>query len=115
MKSSHAAHFVNQHMHTYQLIGSLPYVMWQEFVAKFVAEFCPKNKVQTAHTKLETLKYFQGFQTVDKYVDEFCEMIKQAQYFEGAHIVLKSHQGLNPKIQDYIACLTSGQLSDKVP
>jgi hypothetical protein len=109
MKSDWAARFVDRHMRNYQLVGGLPYSTWQEFVAEFVAEFCPKNEVQTARTALETLKYFQGSRMVDEYVDEFREMVEQACYFEGAHIVMKFRQGLNPKIQDHIACLTSGR------
>jgi hypothetical protein len=60
MKSDCAARFVDYHMRAYQEIRSLPYATWQAFMTEFVAEFCPKNEVQTARTELETLKYFQG-------------------------------------------------------
>jgi hypothetical protein len=102
-------------MQNYQAGGSLPYNTWHEFVQEFISEFCPKNEIQTARTNLETLRYFQGSKTVDEYVDEFREMIMWARYFEGSHIALKFQQGLNPKIQDYVACLTEGQPSDKNP
>jgi hypothetical protein len=115
MKGGRAARFVNRHMHSYQTVGSLPYSSWADFVVNFVAEFYRKNKVQTSRTELETSKYFQGPRTVDEYVDEFREMIDHAQYLEGSHIVLKFHQGLNPKIQDHVACLTSGRPSDESP
>jgi hypothetical protein len=82
--------------------------MWQEFVQEFISEFCPKNKIQMAWTNLETPRYFQGSRTIDEYVDAFCEMIGWAHYLEGSHIALKFWQGLNPKIQDYVACLTNG-------
>jgi hypothetical protein len=39
----------------------------------------------------------------------------QARYLEGSHIALKFRQGLNPKIQDYVACLTEGRPLDKNP
>jgi hypothetical protein len=115
MKSDRVVCFVDRHMRNYQSVGGLPYSTWQEFVAEFMAEFCPKNEVQTARTALETLKYFQGSRTVDEYVDEFRKMIERARYFEGAHIVMKFRQGLNPKIQDHVTFLTSGRPSDDLP
>jgi hypothetical protein len=68
-----------------------------------------------AQTDLKTLRYFQGSRTVSEYVNDFHEMITQARYMEGSHIVLKFWQGLNLKIQDYVACLTSGRPSDERP
>jgi hypothetical protein len=115
MKSSRAAHFVERQMRGYHDIGSLSYGLWQEFVYEFIAEFCPKNEVQTSKTELETTKFFQGGRNVDKYIDDFRELIQRARYFEGAHITLKFRQGLDEKIQDHVACLTSGQPSDNSP
>jgi len=115
MKSGRAARFVDRQMREYQTVGSLSYVSWTEFAADFIADFCPKNEVQTSRTELETLKYYQGSRTVDEYVDDFRELVELARYFEGAHIVLKFRQGLNPQIQDHVACLTTGRPSDEVP
>jgi hypothetical protein len=42
-------------------------------------------------------------------------MIDRARYFEGSHIVLKFRQGLNPKVQDHVACMTTGRPSDELP
>ena len=107
MKTDRAARFVTRHMQNYQMVSSLPYATWNEFVAEFVMEFCPKNKLLALRMDLETSKYFQGSHNVDEYVDEFCKLINQAQYFKGAHIIMKFRQGLNPGIQDYVTCLTS--------
>jgi hypothetical protein len=115
MKSGRAACFIDQKMQMYHMVGSLPYVSWQEFTQEFISEFCPKNEVQTVQTDLETATYFQGSHTADKYVDKFREMVEKARYFEGTHIVLKFCQGLNQKIQDHIACLTEGHPSDDIP
>jgi len=64
---------------------------------------------------LETSKYHQGSCSVDKYVDEFCELVDCAEYTEGTNIVLKFQHGLSPIIQNYIACLTYGRPSDDIP
>ena len=115
MKSGRAARFVDRQMRGFHSIGSLPYESWDEFVTEFVSDFCPKNEVQTSRTELETSSYFQGSRTVDEYVDDFREIVDRAKYFEGSHVVLKFRQGLNPKIQDHVACLTSGRPSDEIP
>jgi hypothetical protein len=115
MKSDRAARFVDRKMRAYQAVGSLDYSSWSDFVTEFISEFCPKNEVQTARTNLETSVYFQGSKTVDEYVDEFREILDRARYFEGSHIVLKFRQGLNPKIQNHVACMTMGRPSDDSP
>src|SRR5277367_1686011 len=115
MKSGRAARFVDRQMRGFHSIGSLPYELWDDFVTEFVSDFCPKNEVQMSRTELETSSYFQGSRTVDEYVDDFREIVDRAKYFEGAHVVLKFRQGLNPKIQDHVACLTSGRPSDEIP
>jgi Retrotransposon gag protein len=108
MKGGRAACFVDRLMRNYQLTGRLPYPSYSDFTEEFANKFCPKNKIQTSWTELETVRYFQGTRTVDEYVDDFCELVERAQYFEGSHIVLKFQQGLNVKIQDHVACLTTG-------
>jgi hypothetical protein len=115
MKSGHAARFVEHQMRGYHNVGSLSYGSWQEFVHEFISEFCLKNEVQTSRTDLKTTKFFQGGRSIDKYVDDFCEIVQRARYFEGAHIVLKFHQGLDEKIQDHVACLTEERPSDDSP
>jgi hypothetical protein len=114
MKCGRAAHFVDRLMCNYQLTGRLPYTSYSNF-AEFANEFCPKNEIQTSRTELETVKYFQGARTVDEYVDDFRELVERAQYFEGSHIILKFRQGLNAKIQDHVACFTTGRPSDNTP
>jgi hypothetical protein len=44
----------------HDVVGSLAYATWQEFVLEFIANFCPKTEVQTSRTELETVTYFQG-------------------------------------------------------
>jgi hypothetical protein len=61
------------------------------------------------------MQYYQGSKTIDEYIDDFHKMIGWAHYLKGSHIMLKFCQGLNPKIQDYVACLTNGRPSDESP
>jgi hypothetical protein len=78
MKSGHAMRFVDQHMRSYQNVGSILYETWGEFVEDFMVDFCPKNKVQTSRTELETLRFFQNGKTIDKYIDNFKELVNHA-------------------------------------
>jgi hypothetical protein len=75
MKSGHAAQFVDQHMRSCQNVGLISYKTWGEFIEDFVAEFCLKNKVQMLRTKLETSRFFQNRRTVNKYIDDFKELV----------------------------------------
>jgi hypothetical protein len=77
----------------------------------FIAKFCPKNETALTLAKLETEKYYQGKPSVDKYVDNFKELIEQARYDQGHAIVVKLHQGLDKDIQDTIANLPVSQLT----
>jgi hypothetical protein len=43
-----------------------------------MADFCPKNKVQTSRTELEILRFFQNSRIVDEYVDDFKELVNRA-------------------------------------
>jgi hypothetical protein len=115
MKSDRVAHFVDCQMCNYQEVGGLPYSTWSDFVHEFISEFCLKNEILTMQTDLKTSRYHQGTKTVDEYIDNFREMIGWAHYLEGSHIVLKFRQGLNLKIQDYVACLMNSRPSDESP
>ena len=96
-------------------MGTLPYKSWKEFSTIFVTEFCPKNEVQVAWTILESLDYFQEFQNVEEYIDDFRNLVQCMNYVKGMHIVLKFWHGLNPQIQDDIACLIVAHPSDESP
>ena len=74
-----------------------------EFEAAFMAAFCLKNKAVVVLTKLEGDKYFQGRCSVDKYADEFQDLIVEAGYTKGLAIVMKFQRGLESKIQDKVA------------
>jgi hypothetical protein len=74
----------------------------------FITEFCLKNETTLALAKLETEKYYQGKQSVDEYVGNFKELIKQAGYDQGHPVVVKFCRGLDKDIQDTIANIPIG-------
>ena len=89
MKGDRTARYTDRTMRTAQATGSLPFTTWVAFRKEFVHEFCLKNEVQSSRTELETSKYHQGSCSVEKYVDEFRELVDCTKYTEGVNIVLK--------------------------
>jgi len=115
MKSGRASTFVEQALLKEAVDGTPKFQTWLAFWTTFEEEFCPKNEAQLALAKLETTSYYQGRRTVDEYLDEFQELIRQAGYKEGLPIVVKFRRGLNRDLQDQIAQLPIGQPSDDNP
>jgi hypothetical protein len=76
---------------------------------------CPKSKAQRALTQLETAEDHQGCRTVDKYTDEFQDLIELAGYTDGLAIVIKFRCGLSWEIQDQVATMPVGQPADDKP
>ena len=73
-----------------------------EFRDAFALEFCPKNEMQMALAKLETPGYFQAWQSIDEYVNEFHDLIDTTGYQKGLAIIIKFRRGLQRNIQDQI-------------
>ena len=115
MKTGHAALFVDHVLWFKTRNGTLCFANWAEFRDSFKLEFCPKNETQIALAKLETPGYFQAWQSVDEYVDEFCDLIDTASYQEGLAVVIKFRRGLQHNIQDQIAQLPYGWPADDDP
>jgi len=104
--------FINQMLQYLSRCGKPMFATWREFRQKFTEEFCLKNEVQMALTKLETSAYYQSQKSMDEYIDEFRDLIDQAGYSEGLAIVMKFWHGLQWNIQDLIAQLPIGCLAD---
>jgi hypothetical protein len=68
-----------------------------------------------AITHLEFTSYFQNKCSVNEYLDEFLDLIFEAAYTDNKTIVVKFHRGLDPRIQDSIATMTSGCPSNEIP
>jgi hypothetical protein len=52
---------------------------------------------------------------VDDYIDEFSELVEEAEYLDSLSIVMKFRRGLNRDIQDQIAKLVQGRPEDDNP
>ena len=95
--------------------GSYRFVDWDDFRQEFKSEFCPAHTDITAINRLESVSYFQNKRPVDEYLDEFLDLITEAGYTDSKTIVVKFRRGLEPRIQDAIATMTTGRPSDDVP
>ena len=65
-----------------------------------------------AFAKLETSSYFQGHYIVDKYIDDFQDLIDHTGYMKGLAIIIKFQCRLQQDIQDIIAQISTGHPSD---
>jgi hypothetical protein len=91
--------------------GSRQFVDWQSFCDDFKTEFCPSHTDIAAINHLESVAYFQNKHSVN----EFLDLITEAGYTDPKTIVVKFRRGLEPRVQDAIATMTSRCPSDKVP
>jgi hypothetical protein len=91
------------------------YLSWFAFREDFVKTVCPKSEAQRALTRLETVEYHQGRRTVDKYTDEFRDLIKLAGYTDGLAIIIKFRRGLSREIQDQVATMPVGRPANDKP
>lgn len=95
--------------------GSYRFVDWEDFRKEFKAEFCPAHTDISAINRLESASYFQNKRSVDEYLDEFLDLITEAGYTDPKTTVVKFRRGLESRIQDAIATMTSGRPSDEIP
>lgn len=86
--------------------GILPYTDWAAFLSEFTNTFCPHNEGQNALTQLEIEDFHQGWQSVDKCTDKFCNLTG---YMDGLIIVMKYCHSLAPEIQGQVATMTTGR------
>ena len=94
---------------------SYRFVDWEDFRHGFKEEFCPAHTDMAAINRLESITYFQNKRSVDEYLDEFLDLISEAGYTDNKTVVVKFRRGLDPRIQDAIATMTSGRPSDEIP
>jgi hypothetical protein len=104
MKSGRAATFAERLINYEVTAGRPRYDNWYAFREDFVETFCPLDEASIAVTRLESEAYFQGRRTLDEYIDEFEELLRKSGYEDGKVAVVKFRRGLDPRIQNPIAC-----------
>jgi hypothetical protein len=115
MKAGRASLYADRVLRYEAKNGVLWYLSWFAFWEDFVKTFCPKSEAQRALTRLETVEYHQGRQTVDEYTDEFRDLIELAGYTDGLAIVIKFCCGLSREIQDQVATMPVGRPANDKP
>jgi hypothetical protein len=95
--------------------GALPFQEWIDFEEAFRKEFTPLNEEVDAVNILETTAYHQGRKSVDDYLDRFRDLIHDSGYTDPKTIVVKFRRGLDRRISNALAGMTSGRPSDTDP
>ena len=115
MKSRHAALHANRILQREASEVLLAFVLWKEFELDFISKFCPKNEATVALTKLELTWYYQGWKSVDNYIDKFSKLVEEVGYSDGLSIVMKFWKGLDWDIQNRIMEMVQGRSEDNNP
>lgn len=102
-KSGRAATYAERILRKEIRTNVMTYADWDAFYNYFVEYFCPENEATDSIMRLETDKYFQGRRSVDAYIDEFTDLVEQAEYTDTIAIVIKFRKGLLGAIQDKVA------------
>jgi hypothetical protein len=104
MKSRRTAAFAEE-LITYEADkGESHFDSWRNFRERFEEKFCPLDKATVAVNRLESIAYFQDKHELDDYINKFDELLRRLGYQDDKLGIVKFRRGLNPKIQDQIAC-----------
>ncbi|GLB43848.1 hypothetical protein LshimejAT787_1500320 [Lyophyllum shimeji] len=57
------------------------------------------DEKRKAATTFETSAYHQGSCSVDKYIDEFLDLVEESQFPDGAQLVSRFHHGLDSRVE----------------
>jgi hypothetical protein len=63
--------------------------LWDVFYVTYISLFCPTNESTMALMKLETEEYYQNKCDVNKYIDNFEELIDLLGYMDPLAVVIK--------------------------
>ena len=94
---------------------TLRFFDWYDFEEEFRKDFTPLNEEATAVNTLETTAYFQGRRSVDEYLDSFQDLVYDSGYTDPKTIVVKFRRGLDRRISNALAGMTTGRPSDTDP
>lgn len=115
MKDGRAARWAAREFEQEVADGELRFIDWADFEEKFSEEFTPLNREVDAVNVLETSAYHQGRKSVDDYLDRFRDLIHDSGYTDNKTIVVKFRRGLDRRISNALAGMTSGRPSDTDP
>lgn len=115
MKDGRAGRWAARQFETEVIEGALPFQEWIDFEEAFRKEFTPLNEEVDAVNILETTAYHQGRKSVDDYLDRFRDLIHDSGYTDPKTIVVKFRRGLDRRISNALAGMTSGRPSDTDP
>ncbi len=115
MKDGRAARWAAREFELEATNGLLRFDDWAHFEKEFRKEFTPLNKEVDAVNVLETSAYHQGRKSVDDYLDGFRDLIHDSGYTDPKTIVVKFRRGLDRRISNALAGMTSGRPSDTDP
>jgi hypothetical protein len=94
---------------------TLRFFDWYDFEDEFRKDFTPLNEEATAVNTLETTTYFQGRRSVDEYLDSFRDLVYDSGYTDPKTIVVKFRRGLDRRLSNALAGMTTGRPSDTDP
>ena len=115
MKSGHTGSWAAREFEHKAKHGALHFYDWDEFEAEFRKAFLPLNVEAAAVNTLETTSYFQGKHSVDEYLDQFQDLVHDSGYKDPKTVVVKFRHGLDCRISNALAGMTTGQPSDTDP
>lgn len=108
MKSGRAGRWAAREFEHEAKHGALRFYDWDEFEEEFCKAFLPLNVEAAAVNTLEMSAYFQGKRFVDEYLDQSQDLIYDSGYKDLKTIVVKFHRGLDRRISNALAGMTTG-------
>jgi hypothetical protein len=115
MKDGRAARWAAREFEIEAADGQLRFESWADFEDEFRKEFTPLNEEVDAVNMLETATYHQGRRSVDDYLDRFRDLIHDSGYTDPKTVVVKFRRGLDRRISNALAGMTTGRPSDTDP
>jgi len=115
MNAGRAGHWMAHEFETEAHNGRLCFLDWLDFEEEFQKDFFPLGAEAAAVNALEMTEYFQGNRTVEAYLDQFRDLVCDAEYSDLKTIVVKFRRGLNRRILMALAGMPIGRPSDRDP
>lgn len=113
MNTDRAAKWTNRIYSAENDKPGVPYFRsWDAFVEEFRKEFFPLYPEQHAINQLEADSYWQQGRSLDTYIDDFRDLIRDTKISDQRVLVVKFRRGLKNSIQNEVATMTSGRPSD---